>query len=204
MLFNELLIVLLVFLFAISIYGALAHLSSCPHLTILDVPKILRPVQQQRLTRLLDSPAEQVVRKLFSRQKFRETQLLQLYETREYLLRMSHNAFVFIIWANTELWRETKLRPGMEDRELFIQLSRNLHAAAVTFRLYALFTLVRIAFWTIFRTRLWSPLPAPRLTDLREVAGLRFYASYQQVREAVGALCLTYGQEFYEEIMAVI
>jgi hypothetical protein len=129
---------------------------------------------------------------------------MTLYELREHLLRMAHNSFVLLVWANTELWRETKYKPGMEDREIYIDLSRKLHAAALEFRIYAIYTLVRINFWMILRIRPWSPFRAPRLTDLRETGGLRFYASYQRLREAVGAMCLAYGQEFYDEMMALI
>jgi len=117
---------------------------------------------------------------------------------------MSHNAFVFITWANTELWRETKFKPDMEDREVYIDLSRRVYDAAVEFRVYALLTLLRINFWMMFRIRVWSPFPAPRIADLREIGGVRFYASYSRLRDTVGALCLAYGEEFYEEIMPLI
>src|SRR5882672_4704593 len=143
-------IIVLAFLLLIlicSVCGALHRLARCQHLTILDVQKVLRPVQRQRVVQLFDSRVEEVVRKLFSRRKFQDTQLMSLYETREYLLRMSHNAFVFITWANTELWRETKFKPDMEDREVYIDLSRRVYDAAVEFRVYALLTLLRINFW---------------------------------------------------------
>jgi hypothetical protein len=204
MFYDIIVLALLLLILTCSVLGALHRLARCQYLTILDVQKVLRPVQRQRVVQLFDSRVEEVVRSLFSRRKFQDSQLMNLYETREYLLRMSHNALVFITWANTELWRETKLKPDMEDRELYIDLGRRLYDAAVEFRFYALFTLLRINFWMIFRIRSWSPFPAPRLGDLREVGGVRFYASYSRLRETVGALCLAYGEEFYEEIMPLI
>ncbi|SRR6266481_993547 len=187
-----------------SFFAALGILARCKYLTILDVQKVIRPVQQQRIIHLLDSQVEEVVRSLFTRPKFRDSQLTRLYEIREYLLRMSHNAMVFIVWANTEVWREMKFKTDMDDREVYIELGRKVHAAAIEFRIYALLTIIRINFWMIFRLRLWSPFPAPRITDLRQMGGLRFYASYQRLREAVLALCLAYGEEFHEEMMSVI
>jgi hypothetical protein len=200
-------IVVIAFLFVIlasSFLVALQRLAQCRHLTILDVQKVLRPVHSARALQLLDPRIHDTLRSVFSRRHFEDSQLMSLYEIREYLLRMSHNSYVFLVWANTELWREMKHKPGMEGAEHYIELGRQLHAAAVEFRCYALFTLVRINFWMIVRIRPWSPFRAPRLTDLRETGGLRFYASYQRLREAVGALCLAYGQEFYDEMMALI
>jgi hypothetical protein len=194
----------MLFITGCAVFAALLHLLRCPTLTILDVQKVLRPAQSRRVLQLLDSRAEDIVRPLFTNRNFEVSQLSSLYEIREHLLRMSHNAFVLLVWANTELWRETKYKPGMDDHEVYIALSRRLHAAAVEFRLYALLTLVRINFWMIVRIRPWSPFPPPRLVELRETAGVRFYASYQRLQEAVGALCLMYGQEFYDEMMAVL
>ena len=183
---------------------ALYRLSQCRYLTILDVQKVLRPAHSARVQQLLDPRIHDTLRSVFSRRHFADSQLSSLYELREYLSRMAHNSRVFLVWANTELWREIKYKPGMENADHFIELGRKLHTAAIEFRIYALFTLLRINFWMILRIRPWSPLPAPHVTDLREIAGLRFYASYQRLREAVGAMCLAYGQEFYDEIMAVI
>jgi hypothetical protein len=204
MLSDILIIAFLLVILASSSLLALQRLSQCRHLTILDVQKVLRPVHSTSVQQLLDPRIHDTLRSVFSRRHFEDSQLMSLYEIREYLLRMSHNSYVFLVWANTELWRETKFKPGMDDRETYIDLSRKLHAAALEFRIYAICTLVRINFWMIFRIRPWSPFPAPRLVELRETAGVRFYASYQRLQEAVGALCLAYGQEFYDEMMAVI
>jgi hypothetical protein len=204
MLSNLFLITLLILITSSAVFAAILLLSRCPQFTILDTQKVLRPVHQQRILQLLDSRVEEVVRSFFSPKKFEESQLLCLYEIREHMLRMSHNAFILLTWANTELWRETKLRPNMQDRETFIELSREMHAAAVEFRLYALLTVLRINFWMIFRIRPWCPLPKPRLCQLREIAGLRFYSAYGRLRETTGALCRAYGDEFYDEMMSII
>lgn len=204
MLSNVLLITTIILISSSSVFIAILRLSRCHQLTILDVQKVLRPAHQQRVLQLLDSRVEEVVRSFFSRKKLEESQVLCLYEIREHLLRMSHNALILLTWANTELWRETKFKPDMQDREIFINLSREMHAAALEFRLYALLTVLRINFWMIFRIRRWSPLPQPRVCELKEIAGLRFYSAYGRLRESTGALCRAYGDEFYDEMMSVL
>jgi hypothetical protein len=71
-------------------------------------------------------------------------------------------------------------------------------------RIYALMTLVRMKFWMVFRMHWWWPFHEPTLVELRDVAGVSFYSSYHRLKDAVGALCRAYGDEFYEQIMAMI
>ena len=204
MLTNILLISFLLFVSGCSIFAALQHLSRRPYLTILDVQKLLRQVTSADVVQLLDSRFEDATCLVLSRDRFQEAQRLRLHEFREYLSRMSHNASVLLTWANTEIWRETKFMPGMPDRERYIDLSRRLISAAIEFRLYALFALFRINIWMIFRTHPWMPFSSARIASLREIGGIKFYASYQHLREAVGDLCLAYGEDFYEDMMSVI
>jgi hypothetical protein len=203
-LLNCFLIVIVIFVSSASIYLAVAQLRRRPRLTIVDVPKLLRAVEADRLLHLLDPRIDEVVRASFSRKEFRNAQIAYLREAREYLVRMSHNASILTNWAQTELLRETELRPDMEGRETYIQLSQKLHVASLAFWVYTKITLFRIRLWLIFRMDPLFPLPLPRMSDLRETFGLRFYASYQQLRETVGALCLVYGPEFHDEIMEII
>src|SRR5438445_12638263 len=135
---NVLLILFMLFVTGCAALAAILRLSRCPCLTILDVQKVLRPVQSNRMQRLLDSRVEDAVRPVLSRRKFEDSQLMSLYEFREQLLRMSHNAFILLTWANTELWRETQYMLGMEDRERYMELSHKLHSAASEFRYYSL------------------------------------------------------------------
>src|SRR4029077_6378653 len=100
-----------------------------------------------------DTQVDDVVRSVFTPREFEQTQFRTLCEIREHLLRMSLNALILIVWANTELWRETKYLPGMEERELYIELSRKLYSAALQFRCFSLLTLVRINYWMVFRIR---------------------------------------------------
>lgn len=204
MLANALLIGFLTLILGSAFYAAFDHLSRCPYVTILDVSNIVRRVSVEDVLSLLDSRAEEQTRVIFSKKGFHQEQRLRLYRMREYLSRMLHNAKVFVMWANTEILRETKLRPGMPDHERYIELSRRMHSAAIEFRIYAFLTLVRITFWMVFRTRTWIPGSIPQIADLRELGGLNFYGSYQRLRDAVASLCLAYGEEFYDEIMSTI
>jgi hypothetical protein len=204
MLFNSLLIVFALVASIASIYAVVAQLWRRPRLTILDVQKLLRPVEANRLMQLLDPRVDQLARASLSRRQFRAGQFVYLHEAREYLVRLSHNAYVLTTWANTELLRETELHPDMENRETYIELSHKLHVASIQVSIYTTIALFRIRLWLIFRMDPLSPLPLPRICDLREISGLRFYSSYQQLKDAVAALCLAYGPEFHDEIMAII
>jgi hypothetical protein len=204
MLANAVLIGFLALILGASLYAAFDHLSRCPYVTILDVPNIVRQVSLENVLSLLDPRSEEQTRIIFSKRGFHQEQRLRLYRMREYLLRMLHNTRVIMMWADTEIWRETKFRPGMPDCERYIELSRKMHSAAIEFRIYGYLTLLRITFWMVFRTRPWIPGSVPRMADLREFAGLNFYGSYQRLRDAVAFLCLEYGEEFHDEIMSAI
>lgn len=117
---------------------------------------------------------------------------------------ISHDALIFIYLANTQLWLETKERPGMEGSGKYIALARELETAAAEVRFFTLVTLARIEFWLVLRTKWWFPYPSPRIYDLGSFAGVSFSRSYQKFRTAVGALCLEYGQEFYDDIMPLL
>lgn len=204
MLGDVLILVLLLITFLLSCLLAFWRLLQRRRLTILDVIKVLRPVDARRVDQLLDCRVDGGLRAVFSRRQFAEEQLSALYEIREHLLRMSHNAFVLIVWANTELWREVKERPGMENSEEYIYLGNRLYGAAVEFRAFVFLTLIRVNIWIIVRARAWSPFRIPNLVELQQLGDLRFHASYMRLREAVGALCLVYGEEFYDEILSMM
>jgi hypothetical protein len=190
---------------ASSVYAMVEFLSRCPQMTIWDVRKILRQVDAgMLLDLLLESHIDDLNSLGLSRRSRLELKRKSLYEAREYLLRMSHNAFVLAIWAQAEYWQETHTMPPLRDRAEFIELSRRMHAAAIQFRIYALMTLVRMKFWMVFRMHWWWPFHEPTLVELRDVAGVSFYSSYHRLKDAVGALCRAYGDEFYEQIMAMI
>lgn len=147
---------------------------------------------------------DEALRSTFTWIKFRESQRERLHRMHEIVSCMVHDATIFIRLANTEIWRETRYMPGMEDAETYIALGSQLHKAAVEFRVYSLLALARINFWLVIRTQWWCPLPAPRISSLSRVAGFTFHSSYRAFKVAVAALCLEYGQEFHDEIVPLI
>ena len=185
-------------------YFAIQRLRGYPRLTIIEVTRFLRPTHSDEVVKALNPLLEEVLRGTFSRREFLRSQRDRLHGLKEHVSCMAHDAFIFLQLANTELWRETKYKPGMEDSQTYIELAQRLHKAAVEFAAASTITLVRVNFWLIVRTQWWFPFPAPRISSLRGTAGLDLYASYQRFKAAVGALCLQYGQEFYDEIVPLI
>ena len=194
---------LLVLLVALGYLG-LRRLRGRPQLTIIEVTSFLRPTHAEEVLKALNPLLEEVLGGTFTRRNFLSSQRDRLHKMKEHVSCMSHDAHIFLQLANTELWRETKFKPGMEDSEKYIELAQKLHRAAVEFICVATLTLWRINFWLLFRTQWWVPLPAPRISNLGQTAGLKLHASYRKFRDAVGALCLQYGEEFYDEIMPMI
>ena len=185
-------------------YFTFHRLQGQPQLTIVEVTQFLRPTHSDEFLKELNPLLDEVLQSTFSRRKFLESQRNRLHRMKEHLSCMTHDAFILLRLASTEVWRETKYMPGMENSERYIELGEQLHRAAVEFACVTTLSLMRVNFWLIFRTQWWIPLPAPRIWKLSVTGGLRFHASYRKFKEAAGALCLEYGQEFYDEIMPMI
>lgn len=186
------------------VFLGLRRLRGTPQLTIVEAKTFLRHAGSEEFLRDLNPDIEDVLRNNFSRRHFMELQRDALHRMKERVLCMSHDALICIHLANNEIWRETKDGPRTERAERYRALGRELHRSAVEFRFFTLMTLVRIEFWLALRTKWWVPLPAPNLPDLRGVGGITFYPCYQRFRSAMGALCLEYGQEFYDEIVPLL
>src|SRR2546421_568459 len=99
------------------------------------------------------------------------------------MIRMSHNAAIFMEWANSELSKEIVGRPG--ETEDYLEGARNLQLAASEFRIYATLSLFRINLWIAFRTILWLPLSAPTIANLREIYGFKFFSLHARLSKAV-------------------
>src|SRR5215471_3704773 len=179
----------------VLVYLSVRWLRGTPKLTIIEVSRFLRPTHSEDFLKELNPLLDEVLRQTFSRRKFLRSQRDRLHGMKEHLSCMAHDAFVLLRLASTEVWRETKYMPGMENSERYIELGQQLHKAAVEFACVTTLSLMRVNFWLIFRTQWWIPLPAPRIWKLSVTGGLRFHASYRKFKEAAGALCLEYGQE---------
>ena len=196
---------LLLFVLALPVgYVAFKFLHGAPRLTIVEIRRYLRPAEADQFLQELDPITDEVLRRTFTRRSFLQSRRDALHRMKERLVCISHDALIFTYLANTELWLETKERAGMEDAARYIAAAQELQSAAVELRFFTLVTLARIEFWLVLRTKWWFPYASPRISDLGSFGGISFSRSYQKFRSAAGALCMEYGQEFYDDIMPLL
>jgi len=194
------LLVLLALICASAAYFFLGRLSRFPCRTIRDVPAFLQPVDSAGMMQLLNPQTEEFLHSAMTGLALRLEQRRSLHFMREHLLRLSHNAHILLEWSNAELKREI-VGQSEEDSECYRDCARQLHSAAIEFKLYAALSLIKINLWLAFRTQSWLPLSPPSLSALGQVGGLRFFNLYSNLTRAVSDLGRHYGTEFRDELL---
>jgi hypothetical protein len=194
------LLTMLALLGAGALYLFFGRLSRFPCRTIRDVPAFLQPVDSKSMLQLLNPETEEYLHSAMTGLALRLEQRRSLHFLREQLIRMSHNAHILQEWSNAELKREIV---GQSDElsECYRDCARQLHVAALEFRLYAVLSLVKIKLWLVFRTQSWTPWEPPSLAKLGQVFGLRFFPLYSNLTRAVSNLGRHYGNEFRDELL---
>lgn len=194
------LLILLALICASALYFFFGRLSRFPCRTIRDVPAFLQPVDSAGMMQLLNPQTEEFLHSAMTGLALRLEQRRSLHFMREHLLRLSHNAHILLEWSNAELKREI-VGQSEEDSECYRDCARQLHVAAIEFRLYAILSLIKINLWLVFRTQSWLPLSPPSLAGLSQVGGLRFFNLYSNLTRAVSDLGRHYGTEFRDELL---
>jgi len=194
------LLVILSLISASALYFFLGRLSRFPCRTIRDVPAFLQPVDSAGMLQLLNPQTEQFLHSAMTGVAWRLEQRKSLHFMREHLLRMSHNAHILLEWSNAELKRQI-VGQSEEDGECYRDCARQLHTAAIEFRLFAILSLIKINLWLVFRTQAWLPLSAPSLAELNSLGSLRFFELYSNLTRAVSELGRHYGTEFRDELL---
>ena len=194
------LLVILALISASALYFFLGRLTSFPCRTIRDVPAFLQPVDSAGMMQLLNPQTEEFLHSAMTGLALRLEQRRSLHFIREHLLRLSHNAHILLEWSNAELKREI-VGQSEEDSECYRDCARQLHVAAIEFKLYATLSLIKINLWLAFRTQSWLPLSPPSLSALGHVGGLRFFNLYSNLTRAVSDLGRHYGTEFRDELL---
>jgi len=195
-----LLLVTLALISASALYFFLGRLSRFPCRTIRDVPAFLQPVDSAGMMQLLNPQTEKFLHLAMTGVALRLEQRKSLHFMREHLLRMSHNAHILLEWSNAELKRQI-VGQSEEDGECYRDCARQLHAAAIEFRLFAILSLIKINLWLAFRTQSWLPFSAPSLAELNHLGSLRFFELYSNLTRAVSELGRHYGTEFRDELL---
>ncbi len=194
------LLIILALISASALYFFLGRLISFPCRTIRDVPAFLQPVDSAGMMQLLNPQTEKFLHSAMTGLALRLEQRRSLHFIREHLLRLSHNAHILLEWSNAELKREI-VGQSEEDSECYRDCARQLHVAAIEFKLYATLSLIKINLWLAFRTQSWLPLSPPSLSALSQVGGLRFFNLYSNLTRAVSDLGRHYGTEFRDELL---
>jgi hypothetical protein len=158
-----------------------------------------RRVDSERLMELLDPLIDEAHRPVMSRIEFSRLQRKRLRLIKEYFERLRHDAVLFLHIACQEQWKPDDQRTP-EDIKRFKELAQASH----DLNLYAVYALNRIRFWTLVRTRLWCPLPPPKLAELRIAHKLDFAACYSRYAEAVSDYGLVYGRDFQEVLQFLL
>jgi hypothetical protein len=194
------LLVVLALIGASALYFFLGRLSSFPCRTIRDVPAFLQPVDSAGIMELLNPRTEEYLHSAMTGVALRLEQRKSLHFMREHLLRMSHNAHILLEWSNAELTRQI-VGQSEEDGQCYRDCARQLHVAAIEFRLFAILSLIKINLWLAFRTQPWLPLSPPSLAELNHLGSLRFFELYSNLTRAVSELGRHYGTDFRDELL---
>ena len=194
------LLVILALISVSALYFFLGRLSKFPCRTIRDVPAFLQPVDSAGMMELLNPQTEEYLHSAMTGVALRLEQRKSLHFMREHLLRMSHNAHILLEWSNAELKRQI-VGQSEEDGECYRDCARQLHVAAIEFRLFAILSLIKINLWLAFRTQSWLPLSPPSLAELNHLGSLRFFELYSNLTRAVSELGRHYGTEFRDELL---
>jgi hypothetical protein len=194
------LLIILALLCASGLWFFLGRLSRFPCRTIRDVPAFLQPVDSISMMQLLNPETEEYLHSAMTGLALRLEQRRSLHFLREHLTRMSHNAHILLEWSNAELKREI-IGQSDEFSECYRDCARQLHVAALEFKLYTTLSRIKINMWLVFRTQSWSPVAPPALASLSQVGGLRFFTLYSNLTRAVSDLGRHYGTEFRDELL---
>jgi hypothetical protein len=181
--------------------GRLASVTAPPDIT--DLPDLYRHINPERFLELLDSLMDDASQPVLSRDQFCIMQRKRLLKVREYLQRLNHNAIlVFQIAWEAKLREENQ--PAEQRNPRNLQCFQELVYASFDLGWYARAGLLRIKFWLLVRTHPWSPLPPPRLADLKKIKKFDFVSGYSRYKEAVGNYGLIYSREFREALMLLL
>jgi len=165
---------------------------SFPDRTADDVVDFLLPVDVETAESLLDPAAESSLRFHLTRDEFRLLQRKRMHLYLALVRKMAHNAAVLIDWANREA-------EAADPRTL--HKAHELQSAAAEVRLYALAALMKLRFWQLVRLGSWSVLPAPRLCELREAAGVNAMESYGRLKTTASFLFQVRSHRRFEELL---
>lgn len=162
-----------------------------PDRTIDDVVDFLRHIDLERAEMLLDPAVEWSLRGFLNIAEFRKLQRKRIHLYRDFLQRMAHNAAILVQWGNLEAHN------GDEERA---RLAHELQQEAVKVRVYSVLTLLKLQCWLLISFDSWTVIPAPSLSDAREIFGIQGLESYDHLKAAANNLFLRVGHARLQEL----
>lgn len=185
-----------------ALYAVIVRFVFARERTVDELALMLRHIDLPLLERLLDPQEEAGLRRLKSARAFRLAQIGRLAAAGEQLGRVSHNAAAFRRWGVAEFKKiEPKNRTAFDKRDvLIIEVIRY----ATEVKRHAFYAAAKIRFWQLMMIARWPMLPSPSLSDLREVLGVDWLNSYEQLTGAAAQLMHNDGPEAYDQVMAAL
>ena len=136
------------------------------------------------------------------RREFRRAQRARLDLARELVECMYYDSRILFQWADTENRDMRKHHLDYEPETL--DAIRQLIRATTEFRRVGIIVMLKIRFWSLLNFEKLEFLPVPGVAKLRWVGEDDLLRSFAAVRSAALALAGVYGQEYAEEIAAVL
>lgn len=166
-----------------------------PDRTHNDVVDFLQHIEMEKVEELLDPASEHQYRVNLSVHDFRRLQRKRVHLYIEFLKRMLHNAGVLVDLGN---------RQAEHKYTDIATAARALQQEAVTVRVYALLTLLKLRFWLLIRLDSWFMLPALSLCDAKETCGIRGLESYDRLKTAASILFVELQSNRLEELIQAL
>ena len=170
--------------------------------TIDDVKVFLRKIDWDDLGELFDIAREQYTRRTQPGHYLRKTMRKDLLKAREFLSRMSHNAYTLQLWAKTEL--RNLSRNAHFSPELRTQFRATAQMAA-DFRSLSRMQRIKLGWWIMLRAEQWPVGQMPSIASLRNLGTqgeLDLIFLYLELKTNAAKLALPYGQQVYDDMLA--
>jgi hypothetical protein len=183
-------------------YAILHHSTLFKERTLDEVVGYLRKLDWEEVSKLFDTHEEEKLMGFWTRREFRRTQRARLDLASEFLERMYHDNRIFFQWGSTE-YKDMR-RHHLQYEPETLKNIRQLVRATKEFRRIALIVIFKVKFLSLLNFEKLRFLPVPSVAALRTVWNGDLLQAYEAVVKAAAAMASVYGEEYGQEIMAII
>ena len=195
--------ILLPLLLAAALIGAMLRaVFYRPNRRLDDVIQLVRKLEIQDLSRLLDPAEEWALRSLCQEREFRLAQRERIRLALEYLRRIGHNAELLQTWAGT-LYETIRLKPAAaltpQDHRV-----RELLELATDIRVWHLGAIVKVGLWMLLHAHRWPIGQIPRIAAIRKIGEYDIVSKYRLLVELSASLSETYGDDYCRQLLKAL